>query len=221
VANETGGAWETAEEVPGTAALNTGAYAELNSLSCGAAGSCSAGGYLETSKGLRAFVVSEKGGTWNTATKIPAITGSDPGQAEEITALSCGEAGNCSAGGYYYDTTSDSDQGFLISKADGTWGTPEEIPGIGALESMASVVVSVTSVSCRYAGNCAMGGIIEVGGVPPFVVSETAGTWGTAQEVPGMDSISSVSCGSATGCVAGGDGTDSSGNIQAMVVSSS
>jgi hypothetical protein len=218
VVNETGGVWGTAEEVPGTAALNTGADAELDALSCGAAGDCSAGGYLDDSKGLQAFVVSEKGGTWNTARKIPAITGSDPGQAEEITAVSCGAADNCSAGGYYYDTTSDSDQAFVVSKADGTWGTPEEIPGIGALGSM----VLVSSVSCHSVGTCAMGGYTESGVGGAWVVSETAGTWGTAQQVPGTTAdsgISSVSCSSATDCVAGGDQADSSGDLQAIVVS--
>ena len=33
-----------AVEVPGTAALNTGGYAELDSVSCGAVGECAAGG---------------------------------------------------------------------------------------------------------------------------------------------------------------------------------
>jgi hypothetical protein len=40
-----GGTWGTAQEVPGTAALNIGGAAQVNSVSCGSAGNCSAGGF--------------------------------------------------------------------------------------------------------------------------------------------------------------------------------
>ncbi len=39
------GIWGTAEEVPGTAALNTGGSAAISSVSCASAGRCSAGGF--------------------------------------------------------------------------------------------------------------------------------------------------------------------------------
>src|SRR5215469_12297960 len=38
------GGWDKAIEVPGTAALNTGRFAQVLSVSCAAAGSCAAGG---------------------------------------------------------------------------------------------------------------------------------------------------------------------------------
>ena len=44
-----GGAWGTAEEVPGTAALNVGGFAVVNSVSCAAAGTCSASGTYDRS----------------------------------------------------------------------------------------------------------------------------------------------------------------------------
>jgi hypothetical protein len=60
-----------------------------------------------------------------------------------------------------------------------------------------------------------------------MVVTETNGTWGTAEEVPGIAAlnrggvagIASVSCGSAGECSAGGPYKDSSGRVQAFVVS--
>jgi hypothetical protein len=59
VVTETNGTWGTAIEVPGSAALNNG-DAEVSSVSCAAAGKCSAVGYYLTSSRLRnAFVVSE------------------------------------------------------------------------------------------------------------------------------------------------------------------
>ena len=54
------GTWGTAGEVPGTASLNKGGYAQVNSVSCGAAGNCGVGGvYTDSSHHWQAFVVSE------------------------------------------------------------------------------------------------------------------------------------------------------------------
>jgi hypothetical protein len=53
-----GGSWGPAKEV--AAALNTGRTAAINSVSCGSAGNCSAGGYYTDSSGnLQAFAVSK------------------------------------------------------------------------------------------------------------------------------------------------------------------
>jgi hypothetical protein len=52
--------WGTAEEVPGTAALNQGGSAQITSVSCAAAGNCSAGGdYTDSSGHQQAFVDSQ------------------------------------------------------------------------------------------------------------------------------------------------------------------
>jgi hypothetical protein len=54
------GTWGTAQEVPGTATLNVAGLAQVNSVSCGAADNCSAGGvYTGSSQRWQAFVVSE------------------------------------------------------------------------------------------------------------------------------------------------------------------
>ena len=62
------GTWGNAEQVPGTAALNAGGIAEVDSVSCASAGNCSAGGsYADASFGQQAFVVSQVKGIWGTA----------------------------------------------------------------------------------------------------------------------------------------------------------
>src|SRR5690242_9783539 len=70
-----GGTWGTAEEVPGTAALNKAGGAEISSVSCASAGNCSAGGFYETGRPrfprTQVFVVSETHGTWGTAEQVP------------------------------------------------------------------------------------------------------------------------------------------------------
>jgi hypothetical protein len=45
------GAWGRAAEVPGIAALNTGADSWVTSVSCASAGNCSAGGVYTDSSG--------------------------------------------------------------------------------------------------------------------------------------------------------------------------
>jgi hypothetical protein len=98
------------------------------------------------------------------------------------------------------------------------------VPGIAALGGSAETI----SVSCGAAGNCSAGGWYQSGDSPPqaFVVSQVNGTWGTAEEVPGIAALNtygsetfSVSCAAAGNCSAGGVYTDSSGHEQAFVVS--
>src|SRR5215467_9865586 len=72
VVNKTAGIWRRAQEVPGTAALNTAGRARGNSVSCAAPSSCSAGGYYaDALDHQQAFVVTQTSGTWGTAIKVP------------------------------------------------------------------------------------------------------------------------------------------------------
>ena len=59
--SKAGGVWGKAIEVPGTAALNQGGEAGITSVSCVAAGTCSAvGTYLDSSLAQQVFVVSRR-----------------------------------------------------------------------------------------------------------------------------------------------------------------
>jgi hypothetical protein len=223
VVNQANGTWGTAEEVPGTAALNTYGSAGINALSCASAGNCGAGGWYSGASGQQAFVVNENSGTWGTAEEIPGIaTLNTQGQAA-VTALSCASAGNCSAAGVYFGDSGQ--QAFVVNEINSTWGSAVEIPGTAALNSGGSA--DVTSLSCASAGNCSAGGFYQdSSGQQAFVADETSGTWGTAEEVPGTaglgagggDETNSVSCASPGNCSAGGSYTDNSGNGQAFVV---
>jgi hypothetical protein len=62
VVSEEKGIWGTAEEVPGSAALNQDGDAVTLSVSCASANNCSGGGFYKDSSGhLQAFVVNETG----------------------------------------------------------------------------------------------------------------------------------------------------------------
>jgi hypothetical protein len=219
VVSQVGGAWGTAKEVPGTAALNTGDNDWIGSVSCASAGNCSAGGYYATTSKEHPLVVSQTGGTWGKAKAIPVGTG--PGA--QISSVSCASAGNCSAGGAYY-ASSGHYQAFVISQVTGIWGTAKVVPGTGI-----SGFSVVNSVSCASAGNCSAAGAYpdSSGHGQAFVASQAGGAWGTAKEVPGTaalntgDSatVNALSCASAGNCSAGGTYKDSSGHAQVFVVS--
>ncbi len=206
VVSEKNGSWGTAIEVPRLATLNTGGNAQVTSLSCASAGNCAAGGFYTSSRGTRAFVVSEKNGSWGKAVQVPgaaALSGASGGSL--VAALSCGSAGNCAAGGSY---SSDGDQqAFVVSEKNGSWGRAIEVPGSAALNT--SMSAGVGSVSCASAGNCAVAGTYRANAPAAFVVSENNGSWGKAIEVPGsaafgVATVASVSCASVGNCAAAG-----------------
>ena len=232
VVAESGGQWGTAIEVPGTATLNAGGAAKISSISCSAPGDCSAGGEYTDSSGLsQAFVVTETGGTWGNARRVPgteSLNRKKPGA--QVLSVSCDAAGDCAAGGSYTDA-SGQQQAFVVTETGGTWGTAQEVPGTAAMN--AGGYAEIDSVSCAAAGECSAGGLYassstdDIPTVQALVVTETGGTWGTAQEVPGTDAlnsggyaqITSVSCAAAGECSAGGEYTDSTSATEAFVVS--
>src|SRR5215831_4561720 len=224
VVTEAGGRWRRAIEVPGTAALNTGGNAEVNSVSCAAAGSCAAGGFYTDGSGHRqAFVVSEAGGRWGTAIDVPGTAALNTGFAT-ISSVSCAAAGSCAAGGDYFDG-SGGQQAFVVTEANGRWRTAIEVPGTAALNTGGDA--GVESVSCAPRHGCAAGGFYaDVGGnLQAFVLTEAGGRWRRAIEVPGTAALNtggnadvvSVSC-AAGSCAAGGLYRDFGGNLQAFVV---
>ena len=171
-----GGSWGTAEEVPGIAALNKGGSAGINSVSCASAGNCGAGGYYASRSGsggltYQAFVVGEKDGTWGTAVKVPGTAAINKGGNAGINSVSCAAAGNCSAGGSYTDRAGNV-QAFIVSEKDGAWATAVKVPGTAALNKGGNA--GINSVSCAAAGNCSAGGSYtdSSGNVQAFVVSE-------------------------------------------------
>ena len=227
VVSQKNGTWGNAKEVPGSAALNSGEDADVNSVSCASAGNCAVGGsYRDASGHLQAFVVSEVKGTWGTAAEIPGTAALNAGGYAVVESVSCAPAGTCAADGFYRDASTD-DQAFVVSEKNGTWGTAVQIPGTAALNAGGSA--QALSVSCASSGNCGAGGSYRDASAlyQAFVVSEKNGVWGSAREVPGTASLNaggsarveSVSCASAGNCSASGSYEDASPGQQAFVVS--
>jgi hypothetical protein len=224
-----GGTWGTAQEVPGTASLNKGVNAQVNSVSCASAGNCSAGGfYNDGSLHQQAFVVSKVNGSWHTAIEVPGTAALNKGGGAAVSSVSCASAGNCSAGGSYEDS-SRRGQAFVVSEVNGTWHTAIHVPGTAVTSQIGGA--GVLSVSCPSAGNCSAGGLYgyvmnNAWRYYAFVVNQVNGSWHTAIQVPGLASlstgvdaeVSSVSCRSAGNCSASGTYAQKSGALQAFVV---
>ena len=200
VVSEVNGTWGTAIEVPGTAALNAGNFAQVLSVSCASPGNCSAGGQYADTHAPAAFVVSEVNGTWGTAIKVPGTTkGVGPASVDSV---SCGSAGNCVAGG-----ADGNGKAFVVSEVNGHWGKFLTLPG-----TLDMLTTEANSVSCPSAGNCSIAGFYTDKSEHEhvFVASEANGHWGAASELAGptfpggaTGSIS-LSCGSAGNCGGGG-----------------
>jgi D-alanine-D-alanine ligase-like ATP-grasp enzyme len=218
------GGWGTAEEVPGTAALNTGGMAEILSVSCPSAGNCTAGGYYLGNGGTQGLVVSQVHGTWGKAQEVPGLAKLNAFGIAQVTSVSCASAGNCSAGGYYQTgNTGSESEAFVVSQVHGTWGKAEEVPGTAKLNTFGGVA-GVASVSCGAAGDCSAAGYYTSSDQnPAFVVSQINGVWGKAEKlpVPGHPSpdIVSLSCASPGNCSAGGIYLSNSEAQEAFVVS--
>jgi hypothetical protein len=208
---ERNGHWGKATGVPGLAALNTGGAAQVSSVSCAPEGGCAAGGYYWTDSGQRAFVAGERDGRWGKATALSGLAALDTDQLSQVTSVSCSSAGSCAAGGSYLSALH-GEQGFVADERDGRWGKAIQVPGLADLNSGGAA--DVTSVSCASPGNCAAGGYLggRHGGLQGFVAGQRRGRWGKAILVPGLAArnktgnarVTSVSCGSAGNCAAGG-----------------
>jgi hypothetical protein len=174
VVSQVSGHWGTAIEVPGTKSLNSGREAAVYSVSCASPGNCSAGGTYSDGGNVmdplfQGFVVSQVNGHWGTAIEVPGTAALNVGRQAAVISVSCGSAGNCSAGGAYSGGANNS-QAFVVSQVNGTWGTAIEVPGTDALNTHEQA--GIESVSCASPRNCSAGGsYIGVSDQEVFVVS--------------------------------------------------
>jgi hypothetical protein len=217
VALERKGRWGSAIQVPGTAVLNAGGNAQVGSVSCARTGACVAvGTYTDLQMNTQWFTAVERAGRWRKAAPVPVpgLTGAS------ISTVWCAPGGLCAAGGSFTDATG-TGQAWVMTQTAGRWHAALEVPGIAAL-NVPGGSAQLSAVSCSSAGNCGAGGIYVFGsnpaGVPygqafsAFVVTETNGVWGDAEQVPGImplnpgmyGGVDMISCPAAGNCTAAG-----------------
>ncbi len=214
------GRWGRARPITGT---ESDGPSFITAISCSSPGNCAAAGTSSTPTLTRMFVVTETAGAWRRAAPLRGkIAIGYPADTTGITALTCAAPGQCAALGAYGTSANSSDGApvvavpFAAAQAHGTWSAIRAIRGLPA-----DAVTWVTSVSCSAAGNCAAGGYWftnpngdehTLSNNHAFLVTETSGTWGRAQPVPGLAALGSwdskvdtVSCQPLLGCIAVGD----------------
>jgi hypothetical protein len=206
VVSEKQGRWGSADRITGLPDLDTSEDAEIESVSCGSPGNCSAGGYYDTSSTQQAFVVTEQHGIWGAAEPVAGLPQLNTGGLATIESVSCAWGLNCSAGGYY--STKTSIQAFVVTQQNGRWGKARDLPTPVNGEGSA-----IDAVSCAWPGNCSAAGYYGTSsGQQAFVVSENFGTWAAAEPVPGLAGLNkggnaqiyALSCASPGNCSAGG-----------------
>ena len=165
------GKWGPAVELPGSATLNKGGFAQLNSVSCPTAGNCSAGGlYMASSTITDPLVATEKNGTWGTAIELPGSATLNTGKDMSVAKVSCVSPGTCSAAGDFH-TSNHSEGVWVASQKGGTWGTAGTVPGLSGLATGGQA--EVNGLSCATSGSCGLVGDYTTmnGSQQPFVVS--------------------------------------------------
>ena len=209
VVSEHGGVWGKPQAVPGLGVMS-GAQPQL-SISCSAAGDCTAGGTFPASSGAaRPFVVAESGGAWGKPQFLPGITGLAASGKAELASLSCASPGNCAAVGTI-ELKGGQAEPFVASEVNDAWESAL-VPGRGAFDGKQAA--GLDAVACSSAGNCIAGGYAGVPGGSPsvaVVAEETGGTWGGLALVPGAGPLSTVlaaSCSADGECAVAGSSDD-------------
>jgi hypothetical protein len=199
----------------------------LESVSCAAAGSCSAvGSYQDASGHSQGLLLSESSGAWSAGTKAPLPSGAGTDPKVSLSSVICLSADACTAVGHYTDSSADQ-QGLLLGESSGTWTpTKASLPAGAATNPQ----VYLNSVSCSSASSCtAVGTYVDVSEHQQgLLLSESSGSWTATKVSPPNDaganplvSLRAVSCASAGNCVAIGVYRDKNTYNQVLLVSES
>jgi hypothetical protein len=221
VAAEANGTWGNAIQVPGSAGLNKGGFADVLAVSCKLAKECTiAGTYTDAGHHVQLFAADEKNGHWGAARQVPGSARLNTGGTAFVAALACGTPHGCAVAGLYTTGPSDNvtEHALVANEKNGIWGNAIQVPGLSALKATHGSQAS--SVSCT-AGSCAVTGFYLDAhfGSHAFVADQKNGSWGNARVVPGVGVNSDgtgISCAGA-GCAVTGDFADSRGNGQVYV----
>jgi len=123
--------------------------------------------------------------------------------------------------------------GAATGTSGGTWGPSQPVPGLAALTTPAtSGSGDIKAITCTTLGNCVAVGYLVTGSGSaatsvPLVMTETAGTWSSPQQIDGTAGLGSgtsagltkISCADAGDCAATGTYKTSGGQNDAFYAS--
>jgi hypothetical protein len=199
-------------------------------VSCASAGNCAAVGvYTDKSGNAQGLLLDESSGKWAQGVEAPlpanAASSEPAGRFVSLDQVSCASAGNCTAVGYYPDSSGNL-VGLLLDESSGAWAQGVEAPlPANALSPQNSFVFSV---SCPSAGNCtAVGSYADSSELGQgLLLEESSGKWRGVEATPpanadpGSGSVypDSVSCPSVGNCAAVGTYGVSFGGEQGLLL---
>jgi hypothetical protein len=207
VVDERYGVWGKAQPEPGAGSLLSGMkWSNVDSVSCGKPGYCAAVGSGEIGDIDEGFVVNETNGVWRAAHAVPGLAAISAGSDNSsVDVVSCTAAKDCSAAGWWY--AGRVQHGFVVSESNGTWGKAIAIPGPSSLYQESGRLP--LTLSCAAPGDCSA---VAIDGTGEYVVNESGGVWGTAEQIPGLlnasdgDQLGGISCWAVGSCEAVGVG---------------
>ncbi len=226
-AEERRGRWGADTTLAGpTAAGDQYQYSYL--LSCGAVGSCVAGGsYLDAKGDPESFIVTEVDGRWRPAVTISGLkvywgNAHFYGDGIDLSALTCTGPGACVGLGQYQASRTAVDP-FLVVETHGVWRTLAHLRGLSALGA-SQVILGV--ITCTSTGNCLVGGqyVDHHHRYQSLLLSESKGAWGAVSTVPGTiklnvgpqryggGEVSAAACSTPGNCVVSGEYVNRAGN---------
>lgn len=225
--SETNGTWGPAQVIPGI----NGQESEAGSVSCPAAGTCAADGFVVTGGAVEPFTVAQANGTWGTAAVVPGVAALNVGKNAGATNISCAAPGSCAAAGLYSDVNDDLPSWVASTAGNGSWNPALPEPGTsgGGLREIGAP--PQITVSCGAPGNCAAAGWTDTNATrtrTSFVLNEVNSAWGAPRDVPGLAAltgtsgfsrITAVSCKSAGNCTVTGQFSTSLRGTKAFAVS--
>ncbi len=149
---ESSGSWATGMEASLPANAGGGPDVGLGSVSCAAAGDCTAvGRYTDSLAHTQGLLLSESSGSWATGVQAtpPANAGANSGVS--LISVSCTAAGDCTTVGSYLDSSGHR-QGLLLNESSGSWAIGVQVSS--PANAGADPAAFLGSVSCAAAGDC-------------------------------------------------------------------
>lgn len=232
VLNEVRGTWGAPTKLIAPTGSASDPALTVNSIACGAVGTCVAvGSYDDNKNYAQSFVVGEVRGVWQRAREV-ALPANAKGatQLSEVHSVSCWSAGNCSAVGSYLDGTKPvgHSEGMVVNEVRGTWTRAQEVKLPG--DANANPYALLNQITCTNGRCVGVGSYIGVNGTTQgLAVNGVNGTWtrGLAVALPAnanaypVADVSEVACVSAANCTALGTYTNVSGQNEGFTVTES
>jgi hypothetical protein len=200
-------------------------FAQLYSVACPSAKACTAVGAYTGSAGWRGLLLAKSGPAW-TAAQAPVPTGAAADPYATITSVSCLTVSVCAAIGSYTDSSGNT-QGLLLTRSGSAWKAAKAPLPPGAAPSS----VFLSGVRCASPSYCVAVGFYtdsSSGNQQGFIVTGFGATWAATSAplpadagTPAQSHLESVGCSGPAACTAVGDYTDTLGDDNGLILTSS